>query len=1059
MARKIVDETLKFNIIINGNDAKKEYGQLERSQRAILDANKDLEAQARKMEKANQQQSDSYIKLKRDIEANNKTYQEQEKRMTDLSNKIGINNLTMRELGNEARKLGGILSNLEPGSDKWKEYNALLQSVKGRMSNLREEMKPVEESMENQLELVSSLGLGFGQLFTSLVSGDVKGAQAALTIIQTGLRGVTQAAWAFIATPLGAALAVLAAGGAAIKFWADYNESLREATLLTQQITGLTGEQAENARRQASVMEKVYGADFKEVLGTANGLVRDFKITFDEAFETIEKGLQRGQINNNEYFDSFQEYDTFFAQAGFAAEDFRKIIQTGYDLGVYSDKLPDAIKEMDISLREQTTATRDALVNTFGAAFTDDILRGIKNGEITTKEALQEISAEASRTGINVQQNAQLTADLFRGAGEDAGGAIKIFEAYNIALNGTERALTPLEEMIRDVADANRELAEAQDAALKSDNYIALSNEISLFWTRTKTTFFQGIKFITDGFTSAGESITIFFAQTIATITNLPTVAKESFSDLKKEVFDVVATFSGMATVIDNLMSFNFSGAKDAFMDFKENFKAEVSDVGDVAGAAVDRIVKGREKIAAAMKAEFAQRKAAAAEQSAQTVTDPSTGTPINPNNGNGSGGAAPASDVEKKRLEEIKKTEEQITQFIKAQKEQRAIDAKVGLEKELALVDAKYAGQLQKAAENEELTKQLLELKEQEKNDLKVQKALELQEKLRLADEENYIAQEELRLEREILAAETQAEKDQLNLEREQFLAQQKLDAELALAEQRLELSNATEEEIFAVKQKFALAQQKLDLKYANAEKKLKDGAAEANKQRFNNEIKQAAETTGQLAELLGKQTAAGKAAAIAQATMNTYQGVTEVWRAQSVLPEPAATIAKVLSTATVVASGLKAVGVIKKQDTNVPGFQDGLYPITREQDGKVYNSRISNNAATQIVPTPTTFLAGEMPEMIIDPDTFKKLDPAITNHILSLAGRGPVPGFESGAYPVPQDNGTNEMLLAVISKLDQRLNEPIVAETYYGAEASRKQQEYDKIIKDTRTNAKIRR
>jgi hypothetical protein len=55
------------------------------------------------------------------------------------------------------------------------------------------------------------------------------------------------------------------------------------------------------------------------------------------------------------------------------------------------------------------------------------LLKGIKDGSISVKQALSLISEEAKRIGLNAQQAQQLTADLFRGAGED-GGALKIFE-------------------------------------------------------------------------------------------------------------------------------------------------------------------------------------------------------------------------------------------------------------------------------------------------------------------------------------------------------------------------------------------------------------------------------------------------------------------------------------------------------------------------------------------------------------------------------------------------------------------------------------------------------
>lgn len=73
--------------------------------------------------------------------------------------------------------------------------------------------------------------------------------------------------------------------------------------------------------------------------------------------------------------------------------------------------------------------------------------------------------------------------------------------------------------------------------------------------------------------------------------------------------------------------------------------------------------------------------------------------------------------------------------------------------------------------------------------------------------------------------------------------------------------------------------------------------------------------QTFGAIAGILGENSKAGKAAAIAQATINTYEGITQVWKSDSVLPEPFATAQKIVSTATVLASGLSAVRAIKQQ------------------------------------------------------------------------------------------------------------------------------------------------
>ena len=78
-----------------------------------------------------------------------------------------------------------------------------------------------------------------------------------------------------------------------------------------------------------------------------------------------------------------------------------------------------------------------------------------------------------------------------------------------------------------------------------------------------------------------------------------------------------------------------------------------------------------------------------------------------------------------------------------------------------------------------------------------------------------------------------------------------------------------------------------------------------------------------GALADLVGKQTAAGKALAVAQAVINTWVGVSEVLSAKSVLPEPIATISKIANVAAIVATGIVAVKNILK--TKVPGGSGG--------------------------------------------------------------------------------------------------------------------------------------
>jgi hypothetical protein len=76
-------------------------------------------------------------------------------------------------------------------------------------------------------------------------------------------------------------------------------------------------------------------------------------------------------------------------------------------------------------------------------------------------------------------------------------------------------------------------------------------------------------------------------------------------------------------------------------------------------------------------------------------------------------------------------------------------------------------------------------------------------------------------------------------------------------------------------------------------------------------------------LAELVGKQTIAGKALGIATALINTYQGASEALKQKSTLPSPLDVVAKVVNVATVIATGLKTVKSIAA--VQVPGGGGG--------------------------------------------------------------------------------------------------------------------------------------
>jgi len=104
-------------------------------------------------------------------------------------------------------------------------------------------------------------------------------------------------------------------------------------------------------------------------------------------------------------------------------------------------------------------------------------------------------------------------------------------------------------------------------------------------------------------------------------------------------------------------------------------------------------------------------------------------------------------------------------------------------------------------------------------------------------------------------------------------------------------------------------------DVKRTENEKALAEARKKITEEEYKAKIAQAQEAAsvlGQLSDLAGRDTVAGKALGIASATINTYVGVTEALKQKSTLPSPFDVVAKVANVATVLATGFKAVKAI---------------------------------------------------------------------------------------------------------------------------------------------------
>lgn len=658
---------------------------------------------------------------------------------------------TLNSVGKELKSLRSYTRNLEEGTEKWHAANKKLaeaektyDGMKKRQREFLNQTKEVTDQTEKNKKAIQDFGNSASQALSSLMSGDLIGFQEGMKGIATGIKGATRAGLAFIATPIGAAIAALSGVALAAGAWFKYNEAALEALRLTKVITGLSDQAADKARVRAEAITETFDGDFKQNLESASTLVQQFGISYDEAFDLIEDKLARGQKHNDEFFQSIKEYPSFFNSMKFSAEEFANVIAAGYDLKIYSDKLPDALKEADLALKEQTKTTRDALVNAFGAPFSDAVLKKVRTGELTTKDALKQISNEADKNNINIQQNAQLTADLFKGAGEDAGGALKVFEALNMALNEEQKELSESQQLIKDQSQATTELKEISSALFFTGDkgFGLLIEKAKLFGTKTLINLLKTGVDVVNWFVDLNNKSSTF-SGILSTIGVLASVQFEIIGSL---VDNAKQAFSGLGEIIEGAFTLDQDKIKSGLAKTAGATDDFYSDLKNKAIAA-------KNEIAAAFSGENKFKRVSidgfvseTGENKEEETTYKDSGT---------------IDEEAKKRAEKEKAIREKVAETLKEWEAERAIKEELekfekdqrAEERELLELEDKFA-KLEEQAEGE---KELLARLEEEK-ELQIQDVRDKYSEIRLekkTESDKKIAEEERKLKDALIEAE----------------------------------------------------------------------------------------------------------------------------------------------------------------------------------------------------------------------------------------------------------------------------------------------------------------
>lgn len=181
-------------------------------------------------------------------------------------------------------------------------------------------------------------------------------------------------------------------------------------------------------------------------------------------------------------------------------------------------------------------------------------------------------------------------------------------------------------------------------------------------------------------------------------------------------------------------------------------------------------------------------------------------------------------------------------------------------------------------------------------------------------------------------LLVEAEKNRDKLIAEAKDAATQAEFDAIFEKLEKEQQIEDIEKKRIADANQKefddiFAQleAETESERKAAEAQKQIEKEKSDFKKQQLN----EVGDALTKLGDIVGKETAAGKAIGIATALINTYQGATEALKQKSTLPSPLDFAAKAINVGAIIASGIKSVKAITA--VKVPGGGGGQSaPVT---------------------------------------------------------------------------------------------------------------------------------
>lgn len=431
------------------------------------------------------------------LDSLNAKLEENKRKLTDVSDIINKDATSVAEAEAQNKRLQEALKRVDLTSDdaqkKIKELNDKIAAntaiIKENTPAIQDQTKATEQQAKANEDLAGNMLnlLGLNTQFGSSLKGlEGAGTGDVLDGLNTKVKAFGRTLMGLLSNPWVLAFLGMAGMVAGFKWWYEYNKGMIEASRLTQNFTGLTGDAADKITADTQAIADHMGKSFDDTIGAANTLVQQFGISWEEALTKIEDGIEAGADKNGRLVENINQFAPALRDAGVSAGEFVSILAETRN-GIFDEKGVQEIVKGGTRLRAMTKEVAESL-DACGIS-SKQMQKDLKDGNITMLDAVQQVAAKLKELPENSQEAGQIMKSVFgRTAAEGGTLLIQSIADVNTNLDVAKDRMGKLGKVNREQLTAQKELNETLAAVFKMSG-----TRFEEMTTQAKTYVTQGL--------------------------------------------------------------------------------------------------------------------------------------------------------------------------------------------------------------------------------------------------------------------------------------------------------------------------------------------------------------------------------------------------------------------------------------------------------------------------------------------------------------------------------------------------------------------------------------